>query len=674
MATNVGLKLKIDGEAQYRSELNNIIAQAKTLDSEMKAVTSTFTAETSAEEKAAKTSAVLAKQIDVQKQKLTAQQQMLERATEKYGEADTRTLSWRDAVNQTTATLNKMENELRGVSSGVDQAADAMNDGKTSGMTFGDMLRANITSEAIVAGVKALANAFKEVAQEIVNTAKESIAMADSINTLSTQTGLTTDQIQEFEYMTGLLDVDVSTISGSLRKLTNNMDSAASGTGAAYDAFEQLGVSVTDADGSLRNNYDVFMDVIDALGEVDNATERDAIAMDIFGRNAQELNTLVAAGSDTIREYAAEAHEMGYVMDTDTISAMVDAQDAADRLSNQFTTLKNNMVAKIAPGITSALSGVVGILSGNSTIEEFVGDMTAKIPELIQMGVDLLSALVNGIIKALPVVVPALVQAGLQLFVSLVGALPEIIKSIIAVIPQIITGVIAAITDSLPMLIAAGVDLFVSLVGALPEIIAGIVDAIPQIYNAITNAFITAAPLLVDAGIQLFVALIQNLPAIIAGIVKAVPKIITAIVNALIAGIKTIANVGVQLVQGLWQGISNSLSWIKDKITSWVGNVLNFIKNLFGISSPSKVTAGYGDMLSRGLAAGIVDGEDAINAAWRDATGGIGAVNANVTGAYGAAGAGGMIVTFNIQQRDGEDSYALAERINRQLGRIYAAV
>lgn len=673
MATNVGLKLGIDGEAKYRSELNNIIAQAKSLDSEMKAVTSAFTANTSAEERNAKTNAVLTKQIDVQKQKLEAQQQMLDKAVQKYGEADTRTLTWKDAVNQTTATLNNMQNRLKGVNTDLDKTGQELGEGKEKGLSFGDILKANITSDAIISGVKALAGAVKQVAQEIVNAAKESMKWGDDLNTLSEQTGLTTDQLQELQYMSAFIDVDVNTVTGSLRKLTMQMDNAKGGTGAAAEAFAALGVAVTDENGQLRDNYDVFLDTIDALGTIDNQTQRDALAMDIFGRSATELNTMIAAGSDEMRAYAQEAHDVGAVLSNDMVQDLAAAQDAADTVTNKFNAMKNGIVAQFAPAISEALGGFVDVLAGSKPLEEFIGDMMEHLPEIIEMGVNLLTSLVNGVVKALPVVIPAIIRAGVQLFVSLVAALPEIITNIIAVIPDIITGVITAITESLPLIIQAGVDLFVALVQALPEIIAGIVAALPQIIDAVITALTSVAPLLINAGVDLFLALIQNMPAIIAGIIKAVPKIITALVNGLKNGMKAIANVGLELVRGLWRGISNSFEWIKQKISEWVGNVLSFIKKLFGISSPSKVTTWYGEMLTAGLAKGITDGRVGINSAWRAATGGIGGITANVAGNIAAmSGRAGMVVTFNIQQLPGEDSNALAQRINRQLGRLYA--
>ena len=135
MAVNIGPKIGIDGEAQFRKEINNLIQQQKTLSSEMKAVTSAFDKNTSAEEKSSATSKVLTQQIEVQKNRLQQLNDMLDKSTQKFGENDTRTLKWKEAVNSATAELNKMERQLQDTGEEVDDAGE-----KFSG--FGDLLKA----------------------------------------------------------------------------------------------------------------------------------------------------------------------------------------------------------------------------------------------------------------------------------------------------------------------------------------------------------------------------------------------------------------------------------------------------------------------------------------------------------------------------------------------------
>ena len=159
MAVNIGPKIGIDGEAQFRKEINNLIQQQKTLSSEMKAVTSAFDKNTSAEEKSSATSKVLAQQIEVQKNRLQQLNDMLGKSTQKFGENDTRTLKWKEAVNSATAELNKMERQLQDTGEEVDEAGE-----KFSG--FGDVLKANLAADAIVSSIKGIASAISDVVEQ----------------------------------------------------------------------------------------------------------------------------------------------------------------------------------------------------------------------------------------------------------------------------------------------------------------------------------------------------------------------------------------------------------------------------------------------------------------------------------------------------------------------------
>lgn len=128
MAVSIGPKLGIDGEKEYRDSINQIIQQAKTLGSEMKLVTASFDENTEAEEKAQRTAEVLNKQIDVQKKRVDALNGMLEKSADLYGENDTKTLKWQEAVNDANAELKNLERQLDETQSGLSGFADSLDD------------------------------------------------------------------------------------------------------------------------------------------------------------------------------------------------------------------------------------------------------------------------------------------------------------------------------------------------------------------------------------------------------------------------------------------------------------------------------------------------------------------------------------------------------------------
>lgn len=264
------------------------------------------------------------------------------------------------ALKNYESQLDETERELQGVNKETGKAADSTDklereteqaedaqDKANQGWTAARQVLADMVTR----GIQLAIDAVKRLAKAMVEAVEDAGDFADEILTLSSQTGLATDTLQEFRYMAELIDVPVDTVTGSLRKLTNNMQSAASGTGSAYEAFSALGVAVTDSSGHLRRAEDVFYDTIDALGQMNNETERDAYSMDIFGRSAQDLNPMIEAGSDAIEDFAQEAHEMGYVLDDEALESLGAMDDSFERIKLQMEAVRNQIIVEMAPAI-----------------------------------------------------------------------------------------------------------------------------------------------------------------------------------------------------------------------------------------------------------------------------------------------------------------------------------
>lgn len=204
---------------------------------------------------------------------------------------------------------------------------------------------------AAAAGVAAMI----KVCQELHEITLQAAADADELITQSMVTGLSTETLQQWQYAENLIDVSVETMTGSLTKLTRAMYDAQTGNAAAAETFQALGVSITDSSGQLRNAEDVFYDVVDALGGVESQTERDAIAMQIMGRNAQELNPLIIQGSAALQKLAKEAKDTGYVLDEYQISTLGEVDDAYQRMQLTLEATRNKMAAEFAPASKAAM-------------------------------------------------------------------------------------------------------------------------------------------------------------------------------------------------------------------------------------------------------------------------------------------------------------------------------
>ena len=249
---------------------------------------------------------------------------------------------YKKQIDETSDRLNRMGKETDGVGGETEEAEKEIS-------SFGDMLKAKLTGDAL----ERVGSAVVNLGKQFVQMGVESRQYADNVMQLSTQYGLTTDKIQEFQYMAELTDTSLETITGSMTKLTKNMQTATKGTGDAYKAFEQLGISVTDADGNMRSADEVFNEAIVRLGQVENETERDALAMNLFGKSAMDLNPLIAVGREGLADYRQEAHDMGYVLDTDTLESLGEVDDAMQRANKRMDAVKNQIGRYLAPVIAN---------------------------------------------------------------------------------------------------------------------------------------------------------------------------------------------------------------------------------------------------------------------------------------------------------------------------------
>lgn len=179
---------------------------------------------------------------------------------------------------------------------------------------------------------------------------------ADDLNTMSKVTGIGTDELQKYSYAADLVDVSVEAIAKSNKKLAKNAYEAANGSKSQVEAFDALGVSVTDSNGELRDSEDIFQDVISALGQMSNETERDALAQKLMGKSASELNPLIEDGGETYKMVAdtMKKYDLDYV-DQDTLNKANEFNDAIDTMkllgSVAFAQVGSQLSAYLAPAL-----------------------------------------------------------------------------------------------------------------------------------------------------------------------------------------------------------------------------------------------------------------------------------------------------------------------------------
>lgn len=567
---DIGPRIGIDGEAEYRKELSNIIQQTKTLQAEMKAVTSSFTAETSAEEKSAAQRKILTQEIEAQNKKIELMKSRYEEAAKAFGENDTKTLKYKESLNKATAELNSMEKQLSDVENAANDAGEEFDDAGDKTSRFGDVLKANLASEAITGSVKALGAAIKGIAnaaadgvKEIASALNETATAGDEIDKFSQKLGMSAEAYQKWDYTLGLSGVEVTSMTTGMKTLTNQIDNAKNGTSGAAEKFAALGISMDQLKELSRE--DIFAAVVTGFQGMADSTERAALANDLFGKSGQELAPLFNTTAEETAEAMRAAEELGFVMSNEAVAASAAYKDSLDTLQRTFNGLKNNLAAEFLPSVTTVMDGFTMVLSGNveegaAMIEQGIEDFAEQAKELGPIAEEMLDLFVDTVVDMLPEVLNA---AG-DVVISLCDGIVKMIPSLIPVAVDVINKICDFLVDNFDLLVDVGIDTIVSLALGLSE----------------------------------------GLPKIIARL----PEIVTAIIKGLSKMLLAVPEIGENLIKGLWNGIGNMKEWIISKIRGFGNNIVSSLKDFFGIHSPSTVMEKeVGKFLGLGLLKGYAD-------------------------------------------------------------------
>lgn len=688
MATNIGPKIGIDGEAEYRKQINNIIQQAKTLDSEMRAVTSSFTKSTSAEEKSAATSKILAQQIEVQKQRVQELSSMLEKSAQKYGENDTRTLKWKEAVNKATAELNKMENELSDAADSTDDLGDAMEDAGDSALTFGDVLKANVLSQAIVDGVKRLASAVKDMAGEFI----------DSAASIKAEWSQFSQTFGEFEDEAKSVISGVAKPAGILETRLNTLGAQiyAFARASGGDAEESMSLMETAlrvaADGaayydrSLEDTSETLQSFLKgnyandaALGVSATETTRNAAAMDLFGQKFNDLTEIQK--QQTLLQMVVDAQKLS--------GAMGQAAREADgwenvqgNLNEAWRQFQGNVGGPFLEQLVPIVQNITDAFlewqesfdweGFGEAVSNFVGQLIENGPVLISIIAGIaagfvawnVASMIMGVVDAIKKTTAAL-QAGKTATEALNIAMNA---SPIVLIITLIAGLVAALVtlwntneDFRNSVIEIGQE--------IKEFVGGIVDAIVNFFTVtLPGAFQKlwdGAKNIVNNIKQAFLNMRDKIAetvgnvkdAIIGGIGKAV-EWITSLPGQAIQW-------GKDMIQGFIDGIKSMIGKIGDAISGVANKIASFLHFSRPDVGPLRnYETWMPDMIS-GMAAGLKANAHLLADAASEAAGNIAYAmpSANTTN-YGG-------ISIQVYGADGQDVNALADIV---MSRIESAV
>lgn len=412
MATRtVKARVELDGEKQYKQALSELNQGNKVLASEMRKLQAEYKGNAESTEFLTKKGDLLQRQLQQQQDKVSKLKEALQASAEKYGEADKRTQDWivklnnaeaaqfdlEHAIDENNKALTGQNEEMQGLGDAVNSLASKF------GITLPESAKKALDgmgtfsagTVAKMAAAAAAITAVIKVLKELGDLTLEVAADVDNYLTESKITGITTEWLQAMDYAAPMIDTDAETIKGAMVKITKAM-------GDSSEKFADLGVAITDADGQFRSAYDVFWDVVDSLGEIENATERDIVAQGLLGKSYGDLIPLVNSGRDVMDGFYKEAEAVGYILSKDQVEALGAVDDSYQRLQLTIDGVKRQVAADFAPAAEKAMelfanavqkagewlersgliSNLASILTSVMSILEAIGKTMSNLPGL----------------------------------------------------------------------------------------------------------------------------------------------------------------------------------------------------------------------------------------------------------------------------------------------------
>ena len=460
---------------------------------------------------------------------------------------------------------------------------------------------------------------------------------ADEIDKLSERTNIGRERLQELRYAAAQSDVEFSVLEKAVKKMSETSVLAAGGSKKAAEAFEMLGISLHNTDGSMKSVDQLFEESMNALADMEESVERNYIGNQIFGRGFTEMLPLLNAGSDGIQEYSDRARELGLVMSEDAVIANVTFGNTLLDIKQSFSGIVRGLTNSFLPLMQQFADF---ILANMPMIQEMLGNVfsaigeavTAVLPILMDMiqnalppMIDLFSEIATNILPILIELFGSIIADVLPVFISL---FTDIIKEIAPVFIQLLEVIVKdvlpplldlfsiLIGDILPPLIEFFGEIISTLLPPLIELFSQIIDAIMPVLIELFNTFVEVVlpPLmeLIDEIVAVILppllALFNELAEIVLPLVMTVFEALLPVIEPIMNAIADVIRIVLALIKGDWEEVWNGIESFFTNIWDTICKAAEGFGKIFGeiFEGIKKVITGIWD--------GIVDGiKEAIN-------------------------------------------------------------
>lgn len=659
-----GITIEIDGNTtKLEDALKSVNKTLYSVNSELKATEKALKLDPSNTDLLKQKMLLLSKAIQETDEKLKtlkeAQNQMRAKGIDENSE-QFRTLT--REISKTESSLKDLKSKQDSIDGkGFKDIAENADKAGKSALKLGDIIKAHVISEAIVSGVKLLGRAFSSCSAAL----KEWGLIASNVEeqeqkfrtALQNTTDATEDDVQAYIKLAEAKEkngvVSKAAILNGYQELatyTTQKESIEALTDAMLDmTVQQYGLNATEEQtlsiatrlGKALSNGDYSG--LAKMGYYFTDAEKQAMK---FGTEEDRVNALLEAITGSVggmNEALAQTNEGSLRV------AISYIDDMKESLGGLFNDLRGKIAKEFLPEIKEISTTLQDMVSGDTSIEDGIskiGDSISsalqkvidKIPTLLELGVQIITKIVEGIFNALPQIVdavnkilkfliefilknlPKLTKIVNELILKLANVLVENLPTLIESIAILINELTIQINEYLPLFVSAAIDIILALVEGLVNAIPILIEAVPKVISSLVAALLDPQMTvkLLMAGVKLTLELAK-------GLIKALPDLILLIPQIIHEIAKTLANLivntnwkqlGKDILNGILNGLVDFGSAVKNTVKKVCNKITNEIKSFFGIHSPSTLME---DEIGTNLTAGIVEGmQDGIPSAIKE--------------------------------------------------------
>ena len=504
--------------------------------------------------------------------------------------------------------VEKLGSGLSGAEKDVKSFCDSIEKTSKSTSVFGDFLTGSLLSS----GITSLVSGFASAIQESEEFTKSLTRLETNAKTAGNSFESIQGNFKDFVALTGQADSSAEALSNLLQTGFDD-----SGITKAVEAFSGAVVQFPDTLNieSLADGLQETLATGEATGQFGELLDRLGIGAEAFSdqlanvsseaeRQQLVLETLASAGLNDVYQQYAEAN-----------AATLEFNEAQANLSMAMSNFVQGALPMFGGGFASVSETILGLseafkegglLGFAEEAQTVISDFVTGIQESAPEALDAAGELISNIGQSLQEKAPDIIKAGADLIKSLISGFLQSRSYIIQKAPEVLDAFLNTISQNMPLILSEGKTIIIQLATGIINSIPDMVEKLPQIIMSLTTFVSDNLPMIAKAGVEIMNAILGGIVESIPDILAVLPDLIFAIVKGIVSLNVAIAEAGVYIVEGIWSGIKDRAYWLVEKIKGWCVDILDTVKESFGIHSPSTVMRDeVGKMLVEGAIIGI---------------------------------------------------------------------